>query len=36
MDDTASALRLALRLLNEESAALKERVREKKGRSSSN
>ena len=36
MDDTASALRLALRLLNEESAALKERLRDGMGRSSSN
>ena len=36
MDDTASALRLALRLLNEESATLKERLRDGMGRSSSN
>ena len=35
-DDTASALRLALGLLNEESAALQERLREKMGESSSN
>ena len=35
-DDTANALRLALGLLNEESAALQERLREKMGRSSAN
>ena len=34
--DSPSALRLALRLLNEESAALKERLRDKMGRSTSN
>ena len=35
-DDISNALRLALRLLNEESATLKERLRDGMGRSSSN
>ena len=35
-DDVSNALRLALRLLNEESAELKERLRGKMGRSTSN
>ncbi len=35
-DDVPNALRLALRLLNEESAELKERLRDKMGRSTSN
>ena len=35
-DDVSNALRLALRLLNEESAELKERLRDKTGRSTSN